>query len=233
MSAVETALDTSRFRFEREAMVTRQLRDRGITDERVLEAMLRLPRHLFVPDEERYSAYRDTALPIGFGQTISQPYMVATMLEALQLKGHERVLDIGTGSGYQAALLGLLTRKVYSVEIIPELTARARSTIEALGLDNVRVVQANGSIGLPQAAPFDAIVVAAGAPDVPPALTAQLAEGGTLVIPVGGDAWQELLRIRKRDGRLIREEVTTCAFVPLVGEQGWGQSQRSGSMWRV
>lgn len=231
---MESALDTAGFRFEREAMVTRQLRDRGISDERVLAAMLELPRHLFVPDEQQLLAYRDCALPIGFGQTISQPYMVAIMLQALELTGQERVLDVGTGSGYQAALLGLLAREVYSVEIVPELTSRARATIEALGLDTVKVFQANGSIGFPKAAPFDAIVVAAGAPEVPSALTSQLSDqGGTLVIPVGGDAWQDLLRIRKRDGRLIREEVTSCAFVPLVGEQGWGRSGRGASAWRL
>jgi protein-L-isoaspartate(D-aspartate) O-methyltransferase len=229
---MDSPLDNTGFRDEREAMVTRQLRDRGIGDERVLAAMLKLPRHLFVPDEQQEQAYRDCALPIGFGQTISQPYMVAIMLESMKLTGQERVLDVGTGSGYQAALLGLLAREVYSVEIIPELTSRARATIQRLGLDNVTVVQGNGSIGLQEAAPFDAIVVAAGAPDVPRALTSQLAEGGTLLIPVGGDSWQELLRIRKRDGRLIREEVTACAFVPLVGEEGWG-SRRGGFAWRV
>lgn len=213
--------DDRRFRFQRESMVTRQLRGRGIRDERVLRAMLALPRHRFVPPEMAHLAYEDNALPIGSGQTISQPYMVALMLEALELKGHERVLDVGTGSGYQAALLGLLAREVYSVEIVPALASSARTALESQGVTNVKVALGNGSIGLPQAGPFDAIIVAAGAPEVPNALTAQLAEGGTLVLPVGGRSYQELVRVRKRKGTTTRESITSCAFVPLVGEQGW------------
>ena len=213
--------DDRRFRFQRELMVTRQLRGRGISDERVLRAMLALPRHRFVPPDLAHLAYEDNALPIGSGQTISQPYMVALMLEALELNGHERVLDVGTGSGYQAALLALLAREVYSVEIVPALASWARSALEVQGITNVKVALGNGSIGLPQAGPFDAIVVAAGAPEVPAALTAQLAEGGTLVIPVGGHAYQELVRVRKSHDTTTREGITTCSFVPLVGEQGW------------
>jgi len=208
-------------RFQREVMVTHQLRGRGIRDERVLEAMLALPRHQFVPPEMAHLAYEDNALPIGSDQTISQPYMVALMLEALELKGHERVLDVGTGSGYQAALLCLLAREVYSVEIIAELAAQARNVLAELQFTNVKVVLANGSVGLPQAGPFDAIVVAAGAPEIPAALTAQLREGGTLVIPVGGQSYQELVRLRKRRDTITREVLTGCTFVPLVGEQGW------------
>jgi len=213
--------DDYKLRFQRETMVTRQLRGRGIRDERVLRAMLALPRHRFVPPDMAHLAYDDSPLPIGSGQTISQPYMVALMLEALELKGHERVLDVGTGSGYQAALLGLLAREVYSVEIVAELAAQARSVLAELQFTNVKVLLANGSIGLPQAGPFDAVVVAAGAPEVPPALMAQLEEGGRLVIPVGGDSYQELLRVRKRWGATTREVLTGCTFVPLVGEQGW------------
>lgn len=220
-------VDDHGFRFPREAMVTRQLRGRNIRDERVLRAMLALPRHRFVPPELARVAYDDTALPIGCDQTISQPYMVALMLEALELRGHERVLEVGTGSGYQAALLGLLAREVYSVEVIAELASQARNVLSELGCTNVKVVLGNGSIGLPQAGPFDAIVVAAGAPEVPAALTAQLRDGGTLVIPVGGHGYQELVRVRKRGGTSTREVLTTCAFVPLVGEQGWSAATRA------
>lgn len=213
-------------RRRRETMVTQQVKGRGIRDARVLDAMLALPRHQFVCGGQLDVAYEDCALPIGHGQTISQPYMVARMLEALELRGHERVLDVGTGSGYQAALLGWLTREVYSVEIIPELAALARSTLDALGIDNVRVVMGDGGVGLPQVAPFDVIVVAAGAPEVPALLIEQLAEGGTLLIPVGGYSQQELLRVRKQHGAITRELVTPCTFVPLVGAHGWATRQR-------
>lgn len=225
--------DDRSFRFQREAMVTRQLRGRGIQDERVLHAMLTLPRHLFVPPEMAHVAYEDSPLPIGSGQTISQPYMVALMLETLELKGPERVLDVGTGSGYQAALLGLLAREVYSVEIVAELASQARNVLAALELTNVKVMLGNGSIGLPQAGPFDAIVVAAGAPEVPSALTAQLSEGGTLVVPVGDHSYQELVRVRKRQGKTTRETLTGCAFVPLVGEQGWSHPRNATRIQEV
>lgn len=218
--------DDHRFRFEREFMVARQLRGRDIRDERVLQAMLAVPRHLFVPPELAQSAYDDSALPIGYDQTISQPYMVAFMLEALGLEGRERVLEVGSGSGYQAALLGLLAREVYSVEIVPELASRAHDLVSELGFTNVKVALANGSIGLPQAGPFDAIVVAAGAPEIPAALTAQLKDGGTLVIPVGGHTYQDLVRVRKHGSTTTREVLTTCAFVPLVGARGWSERPR-------
>ena len=211
----------------RVAMVAEQLRARGIRDERVLGAMLAVPRQCFVPAQQSARAYDDRALPIGFGQTISQPYMVAIMLAALVLQGRERVLDVGTGSGYQAALLGRLTQLVYSVEIVPELAAHARNALEALHFDNVKVVMGNGTLGLPQAGPFDAIVVAAGAPDVPSQLTSQLAEGGTLVIPVGGYTHQELVRVRNERGVFTREPLTPCTFVPLVGEQAWGRKRHT------
>lgn len=220
--------DDRNFRFQREAMVTRQLRGRGIRDERVLGAMLALPRHRFVPPGVAQAAYEDRPLPIGSGQTISQPYMVALTLEALELKGHERVLDVGTGSGYQAALLGLLAREVYSVEIIGELATQARNVLEELKFTNVKVVFGNGSIGLPQAGPFDAIAVAAGAPEVPAALSAQLKDGGTLVIPVGGQSYQELVRVRRRRDAFTREMLTGCSFVPLVGEQAWHPRDANG-----
>jgi len=225
-SMYELQRKMAELRLRREAMVTEQLVARGIRDARVLGAMRAIPRHQFVCGGQLDVAYEDCPLPIGYGQTISQPYMVALMLEALELRGHERVLDVGTGSGYQAAVLGWLARKVYSVEIIPELAALAHSTLAGLGIDNVRVVMGNGSIGLPKAAPFDAIVVAAGAPEVPPLLIHQLAEGGTLVIPVGGHSQQELVRVRKQHGAITREAITPCTFVPLVGEKGWATEQR-------
>lgn len=205
----------------RETMVLHQLTARNVRDSRVLAAMSTLPRHLFVPSNQASWAYDDRALPIGFGQTISQPYVVALMLQLLELKGTERVLDVGTGSGYQAALLAMLAREVYSVEIVPALTSRARNTIEHLGFKNVKVVQGNGSIGLPAAAPFDAIVVAAGAPEVPTRLLSQLTEEGTLVIPVGDRSRQKLLRTRKYAGRTSVDEIAPCVFVPLMGAQGW------------
>lgn len=202
-------------------MVERQLRARGISDPRVLAAMQTLPRHLFVPPEGRDRAYDDSALPIGWGQTISQPYMVALMLQALELRGTERVLDIGTGSGYQAALLGMLAERVHSVEIVPELVEQSRGVIEGLGLDNVHVSLGDGSTGLISHAPFDAIVVAAGAPEVPSDLLDQLSSTGTLVIPVGGLSGQELRRIRRVEGDLRQDTLTPCIFVPLVGERAW------------
>lgn len=221
-------VDDRKFRFLRESMVTHQLRGRGIRDERVLRAMLALPRHRFVPPDLARAAYDDNALPIGWGQTISEPYMVAFMLESLGLEGHERVLDVGTGSGYQAALLGLLAREVYSVEVVPELASGARNVLAELGVANVKVALGNGSIGLPQAGPFDAIVVAAGAPEVPAALTAQLNDSGTLVIPVGGRFYQKLVRVRRRGDTTTREGLAGCAFAPLLEEQGWAAPGRNG-----
>ena len=203
-------------------MVAEQLERRGIHDLRVLEAMRIVPRHLFVPVDYREQAYEDTPLPIGHEQTISQPYMVAVMLAALELQGRERVLEIGTGSGYQAALLGRLAQQVYTVEIIPELGQRARATLSQLGYENVEVIAANGSIGWKAAAPYDAIIVAAASPTVPPPLVAQLKEGGRLLLPVGNLWDQTLLRVRKRQGGEIQtENLGSCTFVPLIGEEGW------------
>lgn len=205
----------------RETMVLDQLTARNIRDSRVRAAMSTLPRHLFVRSQQAPWAYDDRALPIGFGQTISEPYIVALMLEMLELKGTERVLEVGTGSGYQAALLAMLAREVYSVEMVPALTSRARNTIEHLGFKNVKVVQGNGSIGLPAAAPFDAIVVTAAASEVPASLLSQLTQDGTLLIPVGDRSGQQLLRTRKRSGTISVDEIMHCAFAPLAGEQGW------------
>ncbi len=209
------------FAERRHTMVERQLALRGVHDARVLAAMERVPRHEFVPEAEWDLAYADRPLPIGNGQTISQPLIVGMMLEALELTGAERVLEVGTGSGYQAALLGELASDVYTVEVVPQLAERARAVLEGQGYKNVHVVCEDGSRGFPERAPYDAVIVAAGAPRVPPPLTEQLAEGGRLVIPVGDEWGQELLRVRRRGGELSTERLVGCAFVPLVGEHGW------------
>lgn len=205
----------------RERMVEEQLQCRGIRDQRVLDAMQFVPRHLFVPERCRAQAYEDMPLPIGYHQTISQPYIVALMLEALELTGREQVLEVGTGSGYQAALLGWLAKHVYTVEIIPELAQAARALLSQLGYENVEVVAANGSIGWKASAPYDAIIVAAASPAVPHSLLEQLREGGRLVLPVGDLFDQVLLRVRTRQGKVVTEDLGGCAFVPLVGEEGW------------
>ena len=202
-------------------MVETQLRARDITDERVLAAMERVPRELFVPSELQARAYDDAALPIGGGQTISQPYMVAIICEALALRGRERVLDVGTGSGYQAAVLAELAAEVFSIERIPELAERARENLLAAGYERVRVHVGDGTRGLPEAAPFDAIAVAAAAPEVPPSLYDQLVSRGRMVLPVGRRRSQELeLVIRSPEGPAVVRSVP-CRFVPLVGEEGF------------
>ncbi len=203
-------------------MVDQQLRGHGVRDERVLTAMSSLPRHVFVPVPVRDQAYEDHAVPIGFGVTISQPLVVGWMTEALGLDGDERVLEVGTGSGYQAAVLGLLAREVYTIERVTVLARRARWTLRALGLDNVHVFIGDGSVGLPAHAPYDAILVTAAAPAVPPELLAQLAPGGRLVVPVGRGAIQSLRVIRRDDeGKLSTTDQGGVVFVPLVGERGF------------
>ena len=201
---------------ERASMVEHQLRRRGIADSRVLAAMGEVPREAFVPDAHKRDAYADAALPLLQGQTISQPLMVAMSLEALKLKGDETVLEIGAGSGYQAAILSKLVEKVYAIEIIPELVANARRALDSLGIDNVEIICADGRKGWPEGAPYDGIVVAAAAEEVPPALIEQLKEGGRLVIPVGGRWGQSLRTSRKRGDELETEELCRCVFVPLV-----------------
>jgi len=201
-------------------MVQEQLIERGIRDDRVLSAMRSVPRHLFVPESVRRAAYSDQPLPIGWQQTISQPLMVALLLEALELRGDETVLDVGTGSGYQAALLARLARRVLSVEIVPELAYLASGTLERLRVRNVTVVVADGGLGAPEAAPFDAIVVAAASPSVPPPLVAQLADGGRLVVPVGTGTWQRLVRVRRSGRELTEQQLGACAFVRLRGAHG-------------
>lgn len=225
MKTFPTNLDDSVYRTRRSELVERALRRSGIRDERVLQAMAAVPRHLFVPPALIDHAYENRALGIGFEQTISQPLMVAILLEALRLEGTERVLDVGTGSGYQAALLACLAREVVSVDIIPALANRARSRLEQLGFANVEVAVGNGSVGYPRGAPYDAIVVAAAAPEVPSALVEQLAEGGTLVIPVGAGSVQTLTRVQKHNGEQVTRKLTDCSFVPLVGEAGFERSR--------
>ena len=203
-------------------MVELQLRARGIRDERVLAAMDRVPRELFVPAELRERAYDDAALPIGEGQTISQPYMVARICEELELAGGERVLDVGTGSGYQAAVLAELAGEVHSIERIPSLADRARASLAEAGYgDRVRVHVGDGTRGLPEQGPFAAVAVAAAAPEVPEALYEQLELGGRLVVPVGG-RWEQLLEVvvRTSHGPEVARTVP-CRFVPLVGEEGF------------
>jgi protein-L-isoaspartate(D-aspartate) O-methyltransferase len=207
---------------ERRSMVERQLRRRGIRDERVLQAMTEIPREEFVPPEERVAAYRDEPAGIGFGQTISQPYMTALMAESLMLTGQETVLEVGTGCGYAAAVLGALAERVVSVEIIPGLAEFARENLRRTGRGwNVAVLLGDGSLGAPGFAPYDAISVAAGAPEVPPSLVEQLRDGGRLVIPVGGRGDQELRVLRKQGGQVDYYVPTLCRFVPLRGGEGW------------
>lgn len=209
------------YRQARLRMAEEQLRARGIRDERVLEAMARVPRHEFVPPEHRDEAYEDHPIGIGEGQTISQPFVVAAMLEALALRPDDVALEVGAGSGYETALLAELTRKVYSVERIASLAENARATLERLGYSNVTIVHGDGSQGLSDAAPFDAIVVAAAAPRVPPSLLEQLRDGGRLVIPVGSGIAQELQLIRKSGDTMTTRHLDGVRFVPLIGKEGF------------
>jgi protein-L-isoaspartate(D-aspartate) O-methyltransferase len=205
----------------RQAMVKRQLVARGISDSRVLGAMGEVPRHLFVSESLRQEAYDDTPLPIGAGQTISQPYMVAIMTELLELQGHERVLEIGTGSGYQAAVLSVLCAWVYTIERIRDLSDRARRVTETMRYSNITFVVGDGTLGYPEQAPYEGIIVTAGAPLVPDSLVEQLAVGGRLVIPVGDRFSQTLKRIIRTESGPIEENHTGCRFVDLIGKHGW------------
>jgi protein-L-isoaspartate(D-aspartate) O-methyltransferase len=207
-------------------MVEKQLRRRGIRDQRVLNAMLAIPREEFVAPEIRKDAYVDGPLPIGHGQTITQPYMTALMAQLLELRGGEKVLDVGTGSGYHAAVLGALAGRVISIERIPELANQARANLRRTGLDsNITVVCGDGSVGLPRESPFDAISVAAASPQTPPALLAQLNDPGILVIPVGGRDDQDLYVVRKENGKITTSVASGCRFVPLLGREGWQEPQ--------
>jgi protein-L-isoaspartate(D-aspartate) O-methyltransferase len=207
---------------ERRLMVEHQLRNRDVEDERVLDAMERVPRHVFVPEGLRDRAYDDAALPIGSGQTISQPYMVARICEALSLRGSERVLDVGTGSGYQAAVLAELAGEVHTIERLPELAEAARAGLREAGYgDRVHVHVGDGTLGLPEHAPFDAIAVAAAAPELPASLYEQLELRGRLVVPVGKRHGQQLqLIVRSPEGPAVVRSVS-CRFVPLLGEEGF------------
>ena len=202
-------------------MVQEQIRARGLTDPRLLAAFRKIPRHRFVPAEFQSEAYADHPIPIGSGQTISQPYIVALMTSQLHLQGHERVLEIGTGSGYQTAILSELALEVFSIERMPDLLEAAGERLAALGIGNIHLSPGNGSLGWPEHAPYDAIIVTAAAPHAPAPLLAQLADPGRMVIPLGGAHDQALHRIEKRRGTLSQHAVADCVFVPLVGEYGW------------
>ena len=214
-----------RFQVARQQMVEGQLRRRDIRDERVLQAMATVPRHLFIPQARRSQAYDDGPLPIGQEQTISQPYIVALMTESLRLKGTETVLEIGTGSGYQAAVLSVLAKQVYSIEIIPELAEIARERLTALGYKNVEVIVRDGNKGWEAGGPYEAIIVTAAAPQIPQPLLDQLADGGRMVLPVEVGDGQHLLRLQKVAGRILRKDLGPVRFVPLVGG---GQTPGSG-----
>jgi protein-L-isoaspartate(D-aspartate) O-methyltransferase len=200
----------------RELMVASQLRARGISDARVLDAMLRVPRYEFVPETDRHRAYEDSPLPIGDGQTISQPYVVALMLESLQLTPNDKVLEVGTGSGYVTALLAELAAQVFSIERHPALAENARKVLAARGYSNVRVFTGDGTLGLPAAAPFDAILVSAAAPNLPSTLLTQLRDGGRMIIPVGTEDSQQLQFIRMVNGQAVISLRELVRFVPLV-----------------
>ncbi len=206
---------------ERIRMVEEQIVARGVMDERVLAAMRKVPRHEFLSEGLRGMAYEDSALPLGEGQTMSQPFMVALMTELLELKGTERVLEIGTGSGYQAAVLAELCEKVYTVERIKLLADRARTALDRLGYRSVAIKVYDGTYGWKEMAPFDAIVVTAGAPDVPTPLIDQLKDGGRMVVPVGERFCQALLKVIKTAEGIVTERSIPCVFVPLIGNHGW------------
>jgi protein-L-isoaspartate(D-aspartate) O-methyltransferase len=209
------------FQAAREDMLGRQLQQRGIDDPRVLAAMARVPRDRFVPAEVRDYAYADRALPIDCGQTISQPYIVGLMTQALELSGTELVLEVGAGSGYQTAILAELAREVISIERHADLAAQARVLLSELGYGNVVLLTGDGTLGWPDRAPYDRILVTAAAASCPPPLFTQLAEGGILIIPLGGREHQTLQVIRKQDGRPHTTSISGCRFVPLVGKEGW------------
>jgi protein-L-isoaspartate(D-aspartate) O-methyltransferase len=214
------------FPAERAEMVERQLRRRGIGDARVLDAMGAVPREEFVPERVRAAAYADSALPIGAGQTISQPWIVAAICQALELRGEETVLEVGTGSGYSACVLARLAARVIGVELLPDLAESARQALERAGCGEVEVVVADGSLGLPERSPFGAIAVHAAAPAPPAALLEQLADGGRLVVPIAAGA-TDVLTVFRREGESLRsEEIGPCRFVPLLGEEGFEDRRR-------
>jgi len=210
-----------RFAEDRRLMAESQIRKRGITDEHVLLAMATVPRHEFVPAFWINQAYADEPLPIGHGQTISQPYIVAAMVASLALTGSEVVLEIGTGCGYQAAVVSLLAREIHTVEILPDLAQSASERLQRLGYANAHVHSGDGTLGWREFSPYDAILIAAAAPTVPEPLLQQLAEGGRLIAPVGEEDKQELQLITKREGKFSVKQGGPCRFVPLLGQHGW------------
>jgi len=213
--AQTTVVMADRYSIEREAMVLKQIEGRGVSDPRVVKAMREVPRHLFVPKEMRGSAYQDYPLPIGHNQTISQPYIVALMTEVLKLEGNEKVLEIGTGSGYQAAVLSKLCKQAFTIEILKPLADQAREILNRLGYENVTVRHGDGYKGWPEEAPFDAIIVTAAPPEVPPKLVEQLKTGGRMVIPVG-TLIQELMLIEKKKDGVVEKRLLPVRFVPMV-----------------
>lgn len=220
---MDTPQNTDTYAADRFQMVQNQLMRRGIQDERVIKVMSEVPRHLFVPELYRHAAYEDCPLPIGEGQTITQPYMVAIMTQCLGLKGEEKVLEIGTGSGYQAAILSRLASHVYTIERHEALALRAKTILKQMGYDNIDVIVGDGSLGLPEKAPFHGIIVTACAPHVPECLLDQLEIGGRLVIPIGNPYNQILHQVVKTEREIEIRDILECAFVPLIGEEGWKQ----------
>ena len=206
---------------ERRIMVERQIAARGIHDPRVLTAMLEIPRHLFIPPPYDRAAYEDNPLPIGNGQTISQPYIVALMTELLHPKDTDNILEIGAGSGYQAAVLSRLVRRLTTIERITTVANLARTNLKSIGIDNVRVIEGDGTLGYPANAPYDGIIITAATPDVPRPLLEQLTDGGTLVAPVGGRDIQDLITLHKKGGSFSQESHGGVRFVPLIGQHGW------------
>ncbi|MDY7010426.1 MAG: protein-L-isoaspartate(D-aspartate) O-methyltransferase [Planctomycetota bacterium] len=209
----------------RRAMVEYQLRARGISDERVLEVMAEIPREKFIAQARRDEAYEDRPVPIGSGQTISQPYIVALMSQELSVGPDHRVLDVGAGSGYQTAILARLGREVFAIERIEELADRAGAVLAELGIDNVTLMTGDGTLGWAEEAPFDRIICGAAGPDVPEAWIEQLAEGGRIVMPVGGPDVQNLIAIDKKGGKITRRHICGVRFVRLIGQQGWNENE--------
>ena len=208
---------------QRRKMVEEQLVERGVKNLSVLEAMSRVPRHLFAQDSLQHRAYGDTPLPIGENQTISQPYIVGAMTEALALKGEERALEIGTGSGYQTAIIAELCRQVFTIERLNNLSRKAQNILESLNYMNIVFKMFDGTYGWPDQAPFDAILITASAPEIPDSLVKQLGDGGRLVAPIGGADKQKLVVLTKKGDRVSRRDLVNCKFVPLIGKYGWPQ----------
>lgn len=215
--------EAQKFAAAREEMIERHLRARGVTEERICRAFREVPREAFLEEAYRRNAYADSPLPIGYGQTISQPYVVGRMLQELDVQPFHRVLDIGAGSGYQTALLARLAAEVHAVERIEPLARRAAETLRRLGIANATVHTGDGSLGLPEHAPFDRILCGAACPDIPAPWIEQLADGGRIVAPVGPRDVQTILRVEKHGGELRRVESEAVRFVPLLGEHGWGK----------